>query len=123
MPKIVLDERAITIMSEAQEQRTVVEYCDWKHIPIYHLPNGGRRDSREAANLKRQGVKPGVPDLCLPIARGKYHGLYIEMKFRTGKPTDNQLHWQELLTRNGYKSEICWGAEDAIDTIEQYLKL
>lgn len=53
---------------------------------LYHIPNGGSRNRLEAANLKRQGVKSGVPDLCLPVARGKYHGLYIEMKY--GKKQD-----------------------------------
>ena len=47
---------------------------------LYHIPNGGKRDRIVAAKLKAQGVKPGVPDLCLPVPRGKYHGLYIEMK-------------------------------------------
>lgn len=37
---------------------------------LYHIPNGGSRNKLEAANLKRQGVKAGVPDLCLPVARG-----------------------------------------------------
>lgn len=52
---------------------------------LYHIPNGGSRNKREAANLKRQGVRAGVPDLCLPVARGDYHGLYIELKY--GKNT------------------------------------
>ena len=45
-------------MSEAQEQEAVIQYCDLKHIPVYHVPNGGYRNAREGARLK-QGVKPG----------------------------------------------------------------
>lgn len=37
---------------------------------LYHVPNGGKRDKRTATALRRQGVKAGVPDLCLPVARG-----------------------------------------------------
>lgn len=48
---------------------------------LYHIPNGGSRNKIEAANLRRQGVRSGVPDLCLPVARGNYHGLYIELKW------------------------------------------
>ena len=69
-------------MSEASEQRAVVEYCDFKKIPVFHIPNGGYRNKAEAAHLKAQGVRPGVPDLCVPVARHGYHGLYIEMKRR-----------------------------------------
>ena len=36
---------------------------------LFHVPNGGSRNKAEAANLKRQGVRPGVPDLCFPVAR------------------------------------------------------
>lgn len=51
---------------------------------LYHVPNGGSRNRIEAARLQAQGVKAGVPDLCLPVARGKYHGLYIELKRTRG---------------------------------------
>mgnify|MGYP004433785991 CR=1 FL=1 len=47
------------------------------HSTMYLLK---QRDARTAANLKRQGVKAGVPDLHLPVARGGYNGLYIELK-------------------------------------------
>ena len=35
---------------------------------MHHIPNGGKRDKRTAVALKRQGVKAGVPDICLPVA-------------------------------------------------------
>jgi hypothetical protein len=47
-------------MTEAQEQQAVVEYCDWKHIPVFHIPSGGSRHPAEAAHLKAQGVRAGV---------------------------------------------------------------
>ena len=65
--------------SEATEQETVIQWCRWHEgkYPelklIYHVPNGGSRNTLEAANLKRQGVKAGVPDLCLPVPK---NGLY-----------------------------------------------
>ena len=30
-------------MSEALEQRAVVDYCDLKGIPVFHIPDGGYR--------------------------------------------------------------------------------
>jgi len=110
-------------MSEAQEQMAVVDYCDIKGIPVYHIPNGGSRDKREAANLKRQGVKPGVPDLCVPVARGAYHSLYIEMKAEGGKPTEAQAEWLWRLREEGMCAYVCYGAENAIALIDLYMGL
>ena len=80
-------------MTEAQEQKAIF---DWSRQPtvrgqypelklLHHIPNGGKRDAIEAKHLKAQGVKKGVPDLCLPVARGPYHGAYIELKTQTGR--------------------------------------
>ena len=99
-----------------------MDYCDFKHIPIFHIPNGGSRNKREAKNLKRQGVKAGVPDLCIPVAKGGFHGLYIEMKAEGGKPTEKQLEWIELLNANGYRAVICFGFDEAKETIDRYMQ-
>ena len=112
------------MLTEAEEQVAVVEYCDARHIPIFHIPNGGERRKSVAAYLKKQGVKPGVPDLCLPIAKGPYHGLYIEMK-RSGKHwtvSKTQAEWISRLKANGYAAFICPGADNAIKCIDWYLE-
>lgn len=108
-------------MSEAQEQIAVVNYCDIIGVPIYHVPNGGSRNKIEAANLKRQGVKSGVPDLCIPVARCGYHGLYIEMKTKTGRVSDNQKKWLSLLRDNGYAAFVARGSNEAIKLIDHYI--
>ena len=38
-------------MSEAREQQAVIEWCAWRRISTFHIPNGGSRDKREAANV------------------------------------------------------------------------
>ena len=63
--------------SEAMEQVSLIDWCEFKHIPIFHIPNGGSRNVKAAKNLKRQGVKAGVPDLFVPVARRGCHGLFI----------------------------------------------
>ena len=109
-------------MTEAQEQQTVVEYCEYKKIPCFHIPNGGHRNIHTAAHLKKQGVKAGVPDLCIPLACRDYHGLYIEMKrTKGGTVSAHQQKWLDLLRANGYKAEVCHGAAEAIRTINQYI--
>ena len=109
-------------MTEAQEQAEVIEWCGWKRIPVFHIPNGGSRNPIEAANLKRQGVKAGVPDLFVPVAASGCHGLFIEMKReRGGRVSEAQRRWLALLDAQGYRASVCHGAEEAIREIEGYL--
>lgn len=115
--------------SEATEQVRVMDWCRWHEVRtpelalLYHVPNGGSRNQLEAANLKQQGVKAGVPDLFLPVARHDFHGLYIEMKYGKNKTTDKQEWWLEQLGQQGYKTAVCYGAEEAINTIAGYLNI
>lgn len=88
---------------------------------MHHIPNGGKRDKRTAVALKRQGVKAGVPDICLPVARNGYHGLYIELKAGKNKATKNQEKWQVFLNDQGYYAVICYGWREAAKVIEEYL--
>lgn len=73
------------VPTEAQEQMTLFSWAAMQSgkYPelnlLYHVPNGGSRHKAEAGRLRAEGVKAGVPDLCLPVARGQYHGLYIEL--------------------------------------------
>ena len=90
---------------------------------LFHIPNGGSRHPKEAANLKRQGVKAGVPDLLLPVARGEYHGLFIELKVGRNKPTDKQTGWMNALSDEGYAVRVCYGWDAAKETIIQYLNM
>ena len=107
---------------EAIEQIKVIQYCDLRKLPVYHVPNGGSRNKLEAANLKRQGVRAGVPDLCFPVALRGYHGMYIEMKAGKNTITDAQGEWLELLSRNGYYTAVCYGFENARRVIDWYFE-
>jgi hypothetical protein len=74
--------------------------------------------------LKAEGVKTGVPDLCLPVARGGFHGLYIEMK-RTqgGTLSPEQKQWRQDLIEQGYHVALCKGQPAAQHTLTTYLTL
>ena len=110
-------------MAEHDEQCAVVQYCDLKSIPCFHIPNGGLRRKSEAARLKAEGVRAGVPDLCIPVARGRYHSLYIEMKDARGKPTAEQVAWINRLRAEGMCAYVCVGADNAIELIDRYMAL
>lgn len=118
-------------LNEAKHQANVIKWSKQPHILVkwpelallYHIPNGGTRDAIEGRHLKQQGVKRGVPDLCLPVPRGQYHGLYIEMKTETGRTSDAQDWWGERLFAQGYFWEVCHGWSSAVRVLEWYLSL
>lgn len=93
---------------------------------LFHIPNGGFRHKSEAATFRAMGVKPGVPDLCLPIRRFQFSGLWIEMKkpgvHNKGRTTDHQDEWLEHLKSQGYGGMICYGWIEARDVLIQYLE-
>ncbi len=89
---------------------------------LHAIPNGGHRDIRVARKLKAEGVKRGVPDLCLPVARGGFHGLYIELKALDGTATREQRRWVVALRLQGYRAEVCRGWCEARALIVAYLQ-
>ena len=109
------------IHHEEAEQVAVVNYCAVRNIPIFAVPNGGHRNALEAKNLKRSGVKAGVPDLVIPLPNKTHHGLFIEMKFGKNKATGKQSLWQRNLRALGYRSEVCNGFAAAVSVIEEYI--
>ena len=116
-------------MTENQEQAALFEWArlsEKRHpeLKLLHaIPNGGLREARTAAVLQRTGVKPGVPDICLPVPRGGYGALYIELKrVKGGVTSANQRIWLNLLNANGNRAVVCRGWEEARDTILDYLE-
>lgn len=98
-------------LQESDLQRAVMLWCGimeskfpclkWMHA----IPNGGKRDSKEASSMKSQGVKAGILDLSLDVARGGFHGLKIELKKPGGKclkPSKEQLEYIEFCRDQGY---------------------
>lgn len=87
------------------------------------IPNGLAASSRgEAARMKAQGMKPGVPDLVLPYPCGGYAGLWIELKRRTGgRLSAEQREWLAYLNGVGYVARRCDGWDEAREQIIAYL--
>lgn len=112
-------------MSEHTEQCALIRWFDLRYKAhkgrLYAVPNAGNRKIQYAMKMKAEGLRPGVPDLCLPCPSGKYHGLYIELKTKKGRPSESQLDWIDYLRVQGYMAEVCYGWEAAKDIIEEYL--
>lgn len=109
---------------EHQNQCCAVNYLRliYPDVSFYAIPNGGLRNIRVAAKLKKEGVQSGVPDLCICRARHGYHGLYIEMKAKGGSVKKNQKEWIEKLIKENYKVVVCWSIDDVMHELDKYLK-
>lgn len=114
-------------MSEHQDQVALFVWAKLQEnshpeLKMLHaIPNGGARTAVTGSKLKAEGVKRGVPDLSLPVARGGHHGLYIELKIKRNKLTIEQSWWLSALRQQGYRAEMCVGWDQARDLIKEYL--
>ena len=102
------------------------------------VPNGtqlagtGQRRAIQMANLKVQGLRPGVSDLVIAYPVNGYHGAYIEMKrvreaYMGPKAVlacvrPEQLDWLWLMYGVGYWVAVAYGAEEFKTLIGQYMR-
>jgi len=115
---------------EADEQKAVFAWARTmeKTRPelrrLFHVANGAFCTEMSRLRLVSEGLRAGVPDLLLPVARGCYHGLAIEMKRQTGGVLKaEQALWLRALRTENWYSLVCYGAGHAIDVITKYLNL
>lgn len=112
---------------EHQLQVAVVRNFDRRYPTLagllYAIPNGGHRNKATAAKMKAEGVRRGVPDLHLPVARGGWHGLYVELKVLPNQPTSEQKSWMERLTKQGYYCQVAYTEEQATELFRNYLTM
>jgi hypothetical protein len=121
---------------ESPEQRALITWAHFVIVPdpphpektklidyLFAIPNGGRRDKREAALMKAEGVKAGVSDLFLPIPRGGYCGFWIELKPTdgTGRLSAAQSDWLILMASCNYRAFCAVGWMEAKRAIIEYL--
>lgn len=122
------DGHQMALFRWAYDPRTQALYPEVKWL--FAIPNGGWRDKRTAALMRATGVKRDVPDICLPIRRGPWQVLWIELKRpasedgvrRAGNVRKGQTDWLEHLKTQGHASISCVGWEAARDLIIQYLE-
>ena len=112
-----------TELTEHHHQLLVMSFASKHPIigdNIYAIPNGGARNAVVAMKMKNEGQRKGMPDLCLPVAKKGYHGLYIELKKKGGRVSPEQREVIARLNANGYLAEVCFGAEAAIELLKDY---
>ena len=100
---------------EHNEQCAVVDWFEsqYPHERIFAVPNGGERNARVGRKLRSEGVRPGVPDLCIPCLGP----LWVEMKRKrpiAGTPSKEQREWHDYLRAIGQRVIVARGADEAI---------
>jgi hypothetical protein len=119
----------MNVPSEHAEQAAV---CDWldlhPSVIWFAVPNGAKLGGTKAQRfgmvnkLKREGMTPGAPDIIILAPRGQYHGCLLEMKrVKGGKLSDNQREFLARAEQAGYYTIVGYGAESAIQLLEEYL--
>lgn len=115
---------------EEEEQCALVAWMDAQKQTLpalalaFAIPNGGHRRKAVAGKLKAQGVKSGVPDICLPVAARGFHALFIELKRQNATASDvraEQRIWLTKLSEEGYCVRVCYGWEAARRVLLWYL--
>ena len=115
--------------TESDEQKLLFEWIEWAKVKYpelalcYHVVNEGRRSYATGRRMVAEGLRKGVPDICLPVPNMRYTALYIELKRKKGgRLSDEQRGWIDALNRVGNLAVVCHGFEEARDTILEYLR-
>lgn len=111
-------------MTERDDQDALFRWAAWKanarpeYALLYAIPNGQYRPGQRP----EPGMKRGVPDVCLPVPRGEWHGLYVELKHGRNTTTKAQDWWLAQLAAQGYRVAVARGFDEAVRMVEGYVE-
>ncbi len=110
---------------ESRLQQSCVRWFDYQHYDykeiLFAIPNGGARSGIEAAIMKGEGVRAGVADMILLLARDGFSSLCIEFKVGKGRQSLAQQTWQIAAESVGNKYCIVRSFEEFKKEIESYI--
>ena len=105
---------------EHQVQKAICQYFDLRGVCYFAIPNGGKRNVITAKKLKAEGVKPGVPDLCI-IKDGMAFFLEIKRPKSTtggkGRLSPAQKEMIERIETAGGEVKVVYSVADVIEAM------
>lgn len=111
--------------TESNEQIAAMDWLRAQHPKIaehtLHIGNERKASYYAGYIMKRMGVLKGASDLFMAWPCGGFHGLFIEVKSKIGRPSAEQKAFLQRMKDVGYRAEICYGAEEVISTMKDYL--
>jgi hypothetical protein len=117
--------RTSNISSERELQQAILDWyaaqiqlrnladCD----VLMAIPNGQYRPGQRP----EPGMRPGVPDLFLPVARRGYYGLWLELKWGQNRPTPEQEAWLARLQKLNHCCAVVRSLEEAQELLSWYM--
>jgi len=121
---LITKDKKIAGPSEFTEQKRLITLLKYEFPKLLYCASAGgmRTGMHTAKKMKATGYVKGFPDIFIYEPRGKYHGLAIELKRESGGTiSPEQKLWRDNLKSRGYAAYICRGADEAIETIKQYM--
>lgn len=102
--------------NEDRIQKAVVDYFRIQHPEyiVFAIPNGGSRNVREAAKLRRCGVLAGIPDLCVLTPEKP---IFIEIKTEGGRLQQSQKDLHPKMEALGYPVAVCRSIDDVKEVL------
>lgn len=121
-------------LSERQIQSLFMQWVQVQYPPyrqlLIHIPNEGKRSLAEGRRQKELGLMRGVSDLffAYPVKDRtsnqwwKYHGLWLEMKKKSGRETKEQISFRERMLSQGYQAQVAHSFDEAREIFEEYIR-
>lgn len=106
------------IQAQAVDVLHALERSGWLH-GFWATPNGGIRNPIQAIALKRMGVSPGVPDLCVLLPGGRVG--FVEVKTAAGKLSPAQVRFREIATATGCPYLLARSVSDVVHGVVAWL--
>ena len=120
------------LYKEDQDQMAFMEWLRVAYPDVYDvafaIPNSGRTP-QQGAKLKKLGVKAGVPDVMVCVAKGLWHGLFLEFKraatdtIAKGIVSPAQKDRMAKLHARGYRCDVVYGIDEAMEAMISYMRL
>ena len=116
-------------LNEHQIQASFVSWCQMQVMTgkypelalVFAIPNGMPVSKRTRGRFVAEGLMQGVSDLFLPVARGKFHGMFIELKKQDGRVSPEQKAFIAAVQAQGYYAKVVYGLDEIISTVLEYL--
>jgi len=103
---------------EHQVQKAICQYLDMRGVMYFAIPNGGKRNLITAKKLKAEGVKAGVPDICI-IHDGQTYFLEVKrpktLTVGKGRLSLTQKAMIERIKEAGAEVAVVYSVADVIE--------
>ncbi len=115
--------RSLKSITEDEIQQDFIAYIRYKYPEVLFTANGNFKGMNTIGYAKKMGYLSGVPDIAAFEPRGKYPGIFFEMKKIDGDIRKHQEDIIEKLGNKSYATAICYTLKDACEVMDDYMSL